>query len=83
MKKRASRAIGYITFGAITGSRREAPAWRIERRREKARAGSFCRIQKGGVIDVTAPLPDHMEKSWELFGFDVKLHDPIEDAPDA
>ncbi|MFO1124696.1 MAG: RluA family pseudouridine synthase [Methylocystis sp.] len=38
---------------------------------------------KGGVIDVTAPLPDHMEKSWELFGFDVKLHDPIEDAPDA
>ncbi|MGJ0392488.1 MAG: RluA family pseudouridine synthase [Methylocystis sp.] len=38
---------------------------------------------KGGVLDVTAPLPDHMKKSWELFGFDVKQYDPIEDAPDA
>ncbi|MBL1257958.1 RluA family pseudouridine synthase [Methylocystis sp. Sn-Cys] len=38
---------------------------------------------KGGVLDVTAPLPDHMRKSWELFGFDVKQYDPIEDAPDA
>ena len=37
---------------------------------------------KGGVIDVTAPLPEHMKKSWELFGFDVKRPDPIEDAPD-
>ncbi|PPD42697.1 MAG: hypothetical protein CTY15_11650 [Methylocystis sp.] len=38
---------------------------------------------KGGVIDVTAPLPDHMKRSWETFGFDVKQYDPIEDAPDA
>jgi 23S rRNA pseudouridine955/2504/2580 synthase len=38
---------------------------------------------KGGVLDVTAPLPEHMRKSWELFGFDVKQYDPIEDAPDA
>ena len=38
---------------------------------------------RGGILDVTAPLPDHMKKSWELFGFDVKRHDPIEDAPDA
>ncbi len=38
---------------------------------------------KGGVLDVTAPLPEHMKKSWELFGFDVKRYDPIEDAPDA
>jgi 23S rRNA pseudouridine955/2504/2580 synthase len=37
---------------------------------------------KGGVLDVTAPLPDHMKKSWETFGFDVKQYDPIEDAPD-
>jgi 23S rRNA pseudouridine955/2504/2580 synthase len=39
--------------------------------------------QKGGTLDVTAPLPEHMKKSWELFGFDVKQYDPIEDAPDA
>lgn len=38
---------------------------------------------KGGELDVTAPLPEHMKKSWELFGFDVKHYDPIEDAPDA
>ncbi len=38
---------------------------------------------KGGTLDVTAPLPDHMQQSWEMFGFDVKRHDPIEDAPDA
>ena len=37
---------------------------------------------RGGVIDVTAPLPEHMAKSWELFGFDVKQYDPIEDAPE-
>ncbi|WP_424361919.1 RluA family pseudouridine synthase [Methylocystis parvus] len=38
---------------------------------------------KGGVLDVTAPLPDHMQRSWEMFGFDAKQYDPIEDAPDA
>jgi len=37
----------------------------------------------GGTLDVTAPLPEHMKKSWDLFGFDVKQYDPIEDAPDA
>lgn len=38
---------------------------------------------KGGLIDVTAPLPDHMRRSWEMFGFDMNPYDPIEDAPDA
>jgi 23S rRNA pseudouridine955/2504/2580 synthase len=38
---------------------------------------------KGGELDVTAPLPEHMKKSWELFGFDIKQYDPIEEAPDA
>ncbi len=37
---------------------------------------------KGGVIDVTAPLPEHMRKTWDFFGFDAKQYDPIEDAPD-
>jgi 23S rRNA pseudouridine955/2504/2580 synthase len=36
----------------------------------------------GGTLDVTAPLPEHMKKSWALFGFDAKQYDPIEDAPD-
>lgn len=38
---------------------------------------------KGGVIDVTAPLPAHMRRTWELFGFDSDRPDPIEGAPDA
>lgn len=36
----------------------------------------------GGVIDVTAPLPPHMQSSWDLFGFDVREFDAIEAAPD-
>jgi 23S rRNA pseudouridine955/2504/2580 synthase len=37
---------------------------------------------KGGLIDVTAPLPAHMQKSFDMFGFDPKSYDPIEEAPD-
>ncbi|AXK79600.1 RluA family pseudouridine synthase [Pseudolabrys taiwanensis] len=37
---------------------------------------------RGGTIDVSAPLPPHMEQSWNLLGFDVKRYDPIEDAPE-
>jgi 23S rRNA pseudouridine955/2504/2580 synthase len=38
---------------------------------------------RGGLIDVIAPLPPHMETSFAMFGFDVGERDPIEDAPDA
>ena len=37
---------------------------------------------RGGVIDVTAPLPEHMKKSFAMFGFDETERDPIEEAPD-
>ena len=37
---------------------------------------------RGGMIDVTAPLPQHMRDTWDLFGFDEKQYDPIVDAPD-
>jgi 23S rRNA pseudouridine955/2504/2580 synthase len=37
---------------------------------------------RGGTIDVTAPLPQHMEQSWNLLGFDGKRYDPIDDAPE-
>ena len=37
---------------------------------------------RGGTIDVTAPLPEHMKKSFAMFGFDERERDPIEDAPD-
>jgi 23S rRNA pseudouridine955/2504/2580 synthase len=37
---------------------------------------------RSGIIDVTAPLPEHMKKSFAMFGFDETDRDPIEDAPD-
>ena len=36
----------------------------------------------GGMIDVTAPLPEHMQKTWDMFGFDAKQYDPIVEAPE-
>src|SRR5438128_2531035 len=37
---------------------------------------------RGGTIDVTAPLPPHMQQSWNLIGFDAKRYDPIVEAPE-
>jgi 23S rRNA pseudouridine955/2504/2580 synthase len=37
---------------------------------------------RGGRIDVSAPLPPHMQQTWNLLGFDASRYDPIEDAPE-
>lgn len=37
---------------------------------------------RGGTLDVTAPLPPHMAASFEILGFDIATHDPIEEAPE-
>ena len=37
----------------------------------------------GRPIDVTAPLPPHMEQSFNLLGFDAARYDPIVEAPEA
>jgi 23S rRNA pseudouridine955/2504/2580 synthase len=37
---------------------------------------------RGGTLDVTAPLPPHMQHAFDLFGFDAKRFDPIENAPE-
>lgn len=37
---------------------------------------------RGGVIDVSAPLPPHMRQSWNLLGFDADRYDPIVEAPE-
>jgi 23S rRNA pseudouridine955/2504/2580 synthase len=37
---------------------------------------------RGGIIDVTAPLPLHMQQTWNLIGFDLTGYDPIVDAPE-
>ena len=37
----------------------------------------------GLPVDVTAPLPAHMQQSFNLLGFDASRYDPIVDAPEA
>jgi 23S rRNA pseudouridine955/2504/2580 synthase len=37
---------------------------------------------RGGTIDVTAPLPPHMQQTWNLLGLDAARYDPILDAPE-
>jgi 23S rRNA pseudouridine955/2504/2580 synthase len=37
---------------------------------------------RGGVLDVTAPLPPHMKASFDMLGFDASAYDPIIDAPE-
>ena len=37
---------------------------------------------RGGVVDVTAPLPPHMQQSWNLLGLDATRYDPIVEAPE-
>ncbi len=36
----------------------------------------------GKPVDVSAPLPPHMQQSWNLLGLDAKQYDPIVDAPE-
>ena len=37
---------------------------------------------RGGTVDVTAPLPPHMQQSWNLLGLDATRYDPIVEAPE-
>jgi 23S rRNA pseudouridine955/2504/2580 synthase len=37
---------------------------------------------RAGRIDVTAPLPSHMQQSWNLIGLDHSHYDPILEAPE-
>ena len=37
---------------------------------------------RGGVIDVSAPLPPHMAQSWNLLGLEAERYDPIVEAPE-
>jgi 23S rRNA pseudouridine955/2504/2580 synthase len=39
-------------------------------------------LPSGETLDVTAPLPQHMQQTWNLLGLDAKQYDPIEDAPE-
>ncbi len=47
-----------------------------------ARRIMFPHPKTGEIVDVSAPLPPHMQQSWNLLGFDLSQYDPIEDAPE-
>lgn len=47
-----------------------------------ARRIQFPHPRDGRTIDVTAPLPPHMQQSWNLLGFDASHYDPIDQAPE-
>lgn len=34
---------------------------------------------KGGTLDISAPLPAHMQKSWEALGFDAQRYDQTQE----
>ena len=38
--------------------------------------------RSGKPVDVTAPLPQHMQQSWNLLGLDAKRYDPILESPE-
>ena len=72
--------------GSVKDRRSQGPAQQIPERVERKLHLLARRIvlphPRGGTLDVTAPLPPHMKKSFDLFGFDVKRDDPIEAAPE-
>lgn len=35
---------------------------------------------RGGTIDATAPLPEHMQQTWNLLGLDTSRYDPIDES---
>jgi 23S rRNA pseudouridine955/2504/2580 synthase len=47
-----------------------------------ARRIRIAQPKTGKPVDVTAPLPPHMQQSFNLLGFDTTGYDPIEDAPE-
>jgi 23S rRNA pseudouridine955/2504/2580 synthase len=37
---------------------------------------------RGGTVDISAPLPPHMQQSWNLLGLDRNRFDPIVESPE-
>ncbi len=87
-----AEAIGHPIIGdpKYSGDAREARrpgSDAADSRRRRAQAASSGAPPRPAAsarrtLDVTAPLPPHMQKSFDLFGFDVKGTDPIENAPE-
>jgi len=58
------------------GGEKDMPAEQIEAKLHlHARRLVLPHPFTGKKIDVTAPLPEHMRKTWELLGFDAERYD--------
>jgi len=61
------------------GGDKETPAEQIEDKLHlHARRLVLPHPYTGGKIDVTAPLPEHMKKTWELLGLDAERYETSE-----
>jgi 23S rRNA pseudouridine955/2504/2580 synthase len=60
----------------------ELPGGLQQRLHLLARRIVIAHPRTGRPIDVTAPLPPHMQQSFNLLGFDTSRYDPIIDAPE-
>jgi 23S rRNA pseudouridine955/2504/2580 synthase len=38
--------------------------------------------EEGKFVDISAPLPPHMQQTWNLLGLDVSAYDPIVESPE-
>jgi 23S rRNA pseudouridine955/2504/2580 synthase len=80
--------IGDPKYGAMPGNdpRRNDPLRTIpdavERKLHLLARRLILPHPAGGTLDVIAPLPEHMRRAFDMFGFDVKRYDPIENAPE-
>ena len=54
----------------------------VKKKIRKIRRGSSSPVYPTPLPAPQAPLPPHMEQSWNLLGFDAKRYDPIEEAPE-
>ncbi len=70
--------IGHPIFGdAKYGGLEGLPEGVAPRLHLHARRISFAH-PRGGVLDITAPLPEHMEQTFALLGFDARRYDAAE-----
>jgi 23S rRNA pseudouridine955/2504/2580 synthase len=77
--------IGDAKYGARPGTAKNDPLRAIpepiEQKLQLLARHLVLPHPRGGTLDVTAPLPPHMQHAFDMFGFDAKRFDPIENAP--